>query len=233
MKVGIMQPYFLPYVGYFQLIYSCDIFVIYDNIKYTKRGWINRNRMLMNGKDRVFTLPLKKASDSLDIVQREISTDSFYSDGLLNFFRENYRRAPNYHEGILLFTQILAFNDVNLFRFIENSLNIIIQYFGLSTKVIKSSELPINHSLASQEIVIALCGALGATDYINLSGGIDLYDKNSFNKSGINLRFIKTSPFEYRQFDNPFIGNLSIIDLIMFNNLELSSNILKERYEIF
>ena len=62
-KLGVMQPYFLPYIGYFQLIEAADVFVVYDNIKYTKKGWINRNRMLRNGSDMVFSLPLKKDSD--------------------------------------------------------------------------------------------------------------------------------------------------------------------------
>eukprot|EP01036_Dinobryon_divergens_P050949 gene50949-68197_t len=75
MKVGIMQPYFLPYIGYFQLIAAVDLFVVYDNIKYTKKGWINRNRLLQNGTDAVFSLPLKKDSDALDVRERELAAD--------------------------------------------------------------------------------------------------------------------------------------------------------------
>ena len=59
--LGIMQPYFLPYIGYWQLLSAVDQFVVYDNIKYTKKGWINRNRFLRDGTDAVFTIPLKGA----------------------------------------------------------------------------------------------------------------------------------------------------------------------------
>ena len=97
MRLAIMQPYFLPYIGYFQLIAAADLFIIYDNIKYTKKGWINRNRMLLNGTDKLFSLPLKKDSDFLDIVGREISQD-FNPDKLLNQFKGAYIGAPYFVE---------------------------------------------------------------------------------------------------------------------------------------
>ena len=96
MKVGIMQPYFLPYVGYFQLIAAVDLFIVYDNIKYTKKGWINRNRMLLNGTDTTFSLPLRKDSDYLNVVDRELSLD-FDRHKLLNQLRGAYIRAPYFN----------------------------------------------------------------------------------------------------------------------------------------
>ena len=89
-----MQPYFLPYIGYFQLIDAVDLFIVYDDVKYTKRGWINRNRMLVNGRDAVFSLPLKHASDALDVRDRELATD-FNPEKLLKQFAGAYRRAPS------------------------------------------------------------------------------------------------------------------------------------------
>ncbi len=70
MKLAIMQPYFFPYIGYFQLINTVDEFVVYDNIEFTKKGWINRNRILVNGKDEYITLPIKKDSDFLHVKDR-------------------------------------------------------------------------------------------------------------------------------------------------------------------
>ena len=106
MKLGIMQPYFLPYIGYFQLIAEVDQFIVYDNIEYTKKGWINRNRMLLNGTDTRFSLPLRKASDSLDVVQREISPD-FDRRKLLNQFRGAYQRAPYFEQTFALLDPII------------------------------------------------------------------------------------------------------------------------------
>ncbi|AVC45854.1 wbqC-like family protein (plasmid) [Rhizobium leguminosarum bv. viciae] len=90
MKLAIMQPYFFPYIGYFQLIHAVDKFVVYDNIKYTKKGWINRNRILRNGEDYTFSLPIKAASDSLDICDRTLSTE-FDRNKLVNQIQGAYR----------------------------------------------------------------------------------------------------------------------------------------------
>src|SRR5437016_10802468 len=95
MRVAIMQPYFFPYIGYFQLIHSVDLFIIYDNIKYTKKGWINRNRFLRNGAEVVFTVPLRKDSDFLNVKDRTVAGD-FGRGKLVNQLREAYRRAPHF-----------------------------------------------------------------------------------------------------------------------------------------
>ena len=115
MKIGIMQPYFFPYIGYFQLIQSVDIFVVYDNIKYTKKGWINRNRMLLNGKDVMFTLPLKKDSDLLDVRERELATD-FNCNKLLNQIKGVYGGAPYFEQTFPLVKSIVRYEDKNLPR---------------------------------------------------------------------------------------------------------------------
>ena len=118
MKTAIMQPYFLPYLGYFQLINSVDIFILYDNIKYTKKGWINRNRILQNGKDIMFSLPLKSDSDFLDVRDRQLTGD-FSPDKLLNQIRGGYRLAPNFAKTFLLIEQIMRYEERNLFKFIH------------------------------------------------------------------------------------------------------------------
>ena len=97
MKIAIMQPYFLPYIGYYQLINAVDTFIVYDNIKYTKKGWINRNRFLFNGRDETFTIPLKNDSDYLDIYQRSLSKDYLiYNRKTLRKIEQSYRKAPNF-----------------------------------------------------------------------------------------------------------------------------------------
>ena len=140
MKVGIMQPYFLPYIGYFQLIASVDKFVIYDNIKYTKKGWINRNRMLQNGADKIFSVSLAKASDQLDIVEREISSD-FSRQKLLSQIRGCYLKSPYFEEVWPLIESIVLFPDDNLFRYIQNSIMLVCDYLDIDTEVIVSSSV--------------------------------------------------------------------------------------------
>ena len=161
MKLAIMQPYFLPYIGYYQLIGAVDLFIVYDNIKYVKKGWINRNRMLVNGKDALFSLPLKKDSDALDIRDRELAAD-FDRAKLLNQWRGAYSTAPFFKETFPLLEEIVGFQDPNLFRYLFNSLRMTCAHLGLKTTFKISSEVPIDHSLKFQDKVLALCEAEGA-----------------------------------------------------------------------
>ena len=216
-KIAIMQPYFLPYIGYFQLINSVDEFVIYDNIKYTKKGWINRNRILMNGKDKVFSIPLSKASDTLDIIERDISPQ-FDKQKLLAQLRGSYLKAPYFNDVWPIIESIILIEDKNLFRYVKNSLILVCNYLDINTEIVVSSDVKADHSLQSQDRVISICNSMSAKTYINPIGGIELYRKEDFKKSNLELKFIKTMNFEYSQFDNLFVPGLSILDVIMFNS---------------
>lgn len=226
-----MQPYFMPYIGYLQLIAAVDIFVVYDNIKYTKKGWINRNRMLLNGSDSMFSLPLKKDSDSLDVVQRELSGD-FDRHKLLSQFKGAYSKAPHFTETFQLLERIVGCRDNNLFRYVHHSLNEICRYLEIKTEIRVSSSVPINHDLKAQHKVLALCKAIKADKYINAIGGTELYNKDDFRANGIELQFIKAKPFEYAQFVTPFVPWLSIVDVLMFNPLETVQVCIHSNFEV-
>jgi len=219
MKTGIMQPYFLPYIGYFQLIASVDVFILYDNIKYTKKGWINRNRFLLNGTDSMFSLPLRKDSDSLDIVQRELAAD-FDPNKLLNQFKGAYWKAPHFEQVFPLLERIACHQNVNLFGFIHHSIVQLCKFLEIKTQFKISSEVSIDPALKGQDRVLALCKSVGTNKYINTIGGIELYKKDDFRVLGIELQFIKARQFEYSQFDQPFVPWLSILDLLMFIPLD-------------
>jgi hypothetical protein len=222
-RVAIMQPYFLPYIGYFQLIASVDQFIVYDNIKYTKKGWINRNRMLQNGSDVMFSLPLKKDSDSLDVVQRDLAPD-FNRDKLLNQFQGAYRKAPYYEQTAPLIEHIVHFEDNNLFSYLHHSIVQICQHIDITTDIRVSSTIAIDHALRGQDKVLALCQATQAKTYVNAIGGIGMYSRETFRDEGIDLKFLKTRPFEYTQFGNPFVPCLSMLDVLMFNSKEIVRN---------
>jgi hypothetical protein len=218
-KIAIMQPYFFPYIGYFQLINSVDEFIIYDNIQYTKKGWINRNRILCNGSDKLITLPLKKDSDFKDVFERKLS-DTWIDDRnkILNLIKTSYRKAPFFNDVFEIVQKCLLYDNQNLFNFIFNSIKIINEYLEIKTKMILSSSVNIDHSLKSKHKVIAICKEMNATTYINAIGGVDLYDKDEFLENKIFLNFIKSNSLNYKQFDNEFIPWLSIIDVMMFNS---------------
>jgi len=220
MKIGVMQPYFVPYIGYWQLLNAVDKFVVYDNVQFIKNGWINRNRILLNSKDFFITIPLKSDSYHLDIRERLISDQYFGKDAdkLLRTIRHAYLKAPYLNEAMPIVEKCINYKEKNLLTFISNSIQIISEYLGITTEIIYSSHLEMDHSLKSQERITEICRHLSATSYINPIGGLDLYDSKSFESNGIDLKFIKSKTSEYKQFANEFIPNLSIIDVMMFNS---------------
>lgn len=226
-----MQPYFLPYIGYFHLLASVDQFILYDNIKYTKKGWINRNRLLVNGTDAMFSLPLKKDSDALNVVQRELAED-FDRTKLLNQFRGAYGGAPWFEQNYPLLNRIVRHEDQNLFRYIHHSIVRLCEHLGIKTEIRISSEIAIDNELKGPNKVLAFCKAVGADTYINAIGGVDLYDRADFRSQGINLQFLKAKPFEYVQFGAPFVPWLSIVDVLMFNPLNTILGTFNETYEL-
>ena len=231
MMLGIMQPYLFPYIGYYQLIAAVDQFIVYDNIKYTKKGWINRNRMLVNGSDAMFSLALKKDSDALDVVDRELAAD-FDRAKLLNQWRGAYGRAPFFKDTFPLLEEIVGFQDPNLFRYLFNSLRMTCAHLGLKTAFKVSSEVPIDHSLRFQDKVLALCEAVGARTYINAIGGLELYDTEVFAARGIEFRALRTRPFTYEQFGQAHVPYLSIVDLLMFNPVSKLQETIAGNYEL-
>ena len=161
-RLAIMQPYFLPYIGYFQLMAAVDEFVVYDNIKYTKKGWINRNRMLRNGEAATFSLPLRADSDALDVRERVLSKD-FDRRKLIAQFHGAYRRAPEFERVFPVVEAIIGHPDDDLFGFVHHAIATLAGHFGLGTRLTVSSAVPIDHALKGEEKVLALCAAAGAT----------------------------------------------------------------------
>ena len=227
-----MQPYFLPYIGYFQLIAACDLFVVYDNIKYTKKGWINRNRMLRNGTDAMFSLPLLHDADHLDVDQRRLAEAPGPHKWLAQL-KGAYRHAPHYGATLPLLERIAACRDDNLFRFLHHALLATCAHLGIDTPIRVSSGIAIDHGLKAQDKVLALCEATGASTYINAIGGTALYSQADFAVRGVELRFIRALPLEYAQSgDAPFVPWLSIVDVLMFNPLETVRDWVRNHYEL-
>ena len=233
MKLAIMQPYFFPYIGYFQLINAADKFVVYDNIQFTKKGWINRNRILVNGAAEYISLPLSKGSDYLNVDQRKLA-GTFKTERikLLRRINESYRKAPQFDTIYPLIESVINAEEENLFGFIYQSLQAVCQFLDIKTEFIISSTLPIDHQLRSQDKVIAICDALRTNQYINTIGGKELYSKKIFQQYNIELNFIQSGTVEYPQFTNEFVPWLSIIDVMMFNSKEKVKEYLQNNYTI-
>jgi ribosomal protein S18 acetylase RimI-like enzyme len=220
MKMGANQPYFLPYIGYWQLINAVDKFVLADILQFNKEGWIHRNRILRDGKDVLFTIPLKSDSSFVDISEKFISDQYFDKDAdrLLRKIENSYHKAPHFEEAMPIIKKCFLYNEKNLFKFILNSVQLICGYIGITTEIMILSNLYMDHSLKLQDRAIEICKTLNATLYVNSIGGLELYDGKSFGLNGIELKFIKSKTSEYKQFNNEFVPSLSIIDVMMFNS---------------
>jgi hypothetical protein len=229
-----MQPYIFPYIGYFQLIAAVDRFVFYDDVNFIKKGWINRNNLLVNASSSTFTIPLKKVSQNKLINEIQVDIDDKWLKQFYSTVYFNYKKAPFYDKVIELIEKII--NERNKTAFVSDlamqSVINVSEYIGLSTKFEVSSELySETKGMEKAERLKKICKLNHSDTYINPPGGIELYDKSDFLNSGINLQFIKSQNVTYKQLDGIFVPWLSIIDVLMFNDVDAVKMMLKE-YEL-
>ena len=218
MKIGIMQPYLFPYIGYFQLINAVDKFVLLDDVNYINRGWINRNRILVNGEAQLLTIPLQDASQNKLIKDIDIHFDIHWKEKLLKTIAFSYKKAPYFNEVFPMIEAIIGYEEHNLSLYIHNSLIQICEYVGIITMIEPSSSKYLNGHLKADDKIIDICVQEKALHYINPIGGTELYDELKFLNFEIKLNFIKSEMIYYKQFKNDFVPWLSILDVLMFNS---------------
>jgi WbqC-like protein family len=231
MKLAIMQPYIFPYIGYFQLIKAVDKFVLYDDVNFINKGWINRNRILSNGKDLLFTIPLKDASQNKLINEIDVNWDDNWKNKFLKTIEQSYKKAPFYNETLVIINKTLNSEVKQFSKIIEINLKLICEYLEIQTEIIPSSSIYQNTDKKAQERILDICLQEKSTQYINPIGGIELYDKEVFAKENMQMNFIKSLPVEYKQFKNEFVPWLSMIDVLMFNSKEEINKFL-DNYEL-
>ncbi|PWN07822.1 WbqC family protein [Rhodohalobacter mucosus] len=220
-RLAVMQPYFLPYLGYFQLVQAAERFVIYDDVQYSKQSWFNRNRFLIDGKTQYFTIPVKSDSDFLDVREREVAPDFRQKrEGILSRLEYAYRKAPCFDSVFPFIREIFGCNENNLYRFIRFSFDRVCERLGIDTEIITSSDIQSAKGLGGKERLYEICNAMEASRYINLPGGQKLYNRKEFGKRGVELLFLMPELPVYEQFNHDFIPGLSILDVMMFNSTE-------------
>jgi hypothetical protein len=220
MKIAIMQPYLFPYIGYFQMMNAVDEFVLLDDVHYINKGWINRNRILVNKQDYIFTMPLKEASQNKLINEIEIMQDGKWQTKFLKTIQLSYKKAPFFDSCFSIMEKIILSEERILSKFILKSFFCINNYLDIPTLIKESSTIDKDVDLKGQGRILAICIKEKACEYINAIGGIELYSKEHFSKNNIELRFIKSNPLKYDQFKQDFVPWLSIIDVMMFNSKE-------------
>ena len=220
MKLAVMQPYFFPYLGYFQLFHAVDLFVIYDDVNFIKGGWINRNFILMNGRSQRITVPLAEASSFKTIAATKLSADRFWREKVLKTLRQAYSRAPHFDQVYALAERVILAPCSSLAELASGSIRAVADYLHLTTEIRPSASPYANESLKGQARILDICRREGADAYYNLPGGEALYDRAAFSAAGVKLHFIHPGETNYRQLGYTFVPRLSILDVLMFNSPE-------------
>ena len=232
MKVAIMQPYIFPYIGYFQLIVAVDKFIFFDDVNFIKKGWVNRNKILINNQAHLITVPLKKASQNILIKDTFISHNENWVKKLLINLENNYKKAPYFNDVYSLIKNILEKNFKTISDLAINSIIEVSNYLEINTNFEVSSQKYMDSiDLKKESRLIEICKKNNATDYINPIGGKEIYTKEYFKIKGLKLKFIEPQINEYKQFNSGFISGLSIIDVLMFNSKEEVKNML-DKYKL-
>lgn len=222
MKLGIMQPYLFPYIGYFQLISAVDKFVIYDDVNFIKQGWINRNRILLNNAPHLFTVPVKNISSYTTINEVILDEKNFpkWKTKFTKTLENAYKKAPHYSEIKPLVIEVLETPVHTISELAAKSIITVSDYLDMATNFVTSSTTYKNKHLKAQERVLDIVKQEKATTYINVVGGGELYSKKVFAQHGFALKFISPTAIHYQQSTPNFVPHLSIIDILMFNTKE-------------
>jgi len=215
MKLAIMQPYFFPYIGYWQLLRVVDCFVIYDDVNFITRGWINRNRILINGKPSYITIPLYHASQNRRISDISIQSSPVWRKKMIKSIENTYRKALFFSEVFPVIEKIICYETNSLVDFLAQHIRVLAAYLGIKTEIVATSRCYQNNDLIGQKRIIDICKREGATTYINPQGGQTFYDTKEFKNAGIDLQFIVMQPKPYIQRAAGFVPYLSIIDALM------------------
>ena len=220
-KVAIMQPYFFPYIGYWQMINAVDQYVVFNDVNYINRGWINRNRILCQGKPLYINIPLSKASQNKKINEIEVIQDKKYFSKLLHTLYDCYHKAPYFEETFEFLSNLFNYNtQKQLDLYLLNTIQAICNHLRITTPLILSSELPLASDLHGESRIIKICKLLDGDEYCNAIRGQPLYHRAHFKAEEIALYFLKTDPIIYQQFQEKFVENLSILDMMMFCSKE-------------
>ena len=249
-----MQPYFFPYIGYFQLIEAVDRFFLYDNLDYSKGGWISRNRILVVDREPTFlTIPILDRNATQTIREVQVESGTYWRQKILRSIEDNYRRAPYFERTLGLIQETLFLESSSLAEINKHSVLQVAQVLGIETEILtdsapfeeleeqlrsnkhkaEKSQEPTAKERVPRRVVRALelCRRLDASIFVNPVGGEDLYDREVFEAAGFSVSFLESNASAYRQRSSRpevFHPRLSIIDVLMNCGRDRTRAMLKE-----
>lgn len=210
-----MQPYFFPYIGYWQLLHTVDRFVIYDDVNYIKGGWINRNRILIHGKPSYLTVPLYQASPNKNICEISMQSSPIWRRKMIKSIENTYGQSAFFSDVFPTLEKMISYETDSLVDYLSQHLRTLATFLGIKTEFVVTSRCYQNSDMTGQERILDICKREGATTYINPQGGQTLYDTETFQDAGIDLKFIAMQSMPYKQRVTGFVPCLSIIDALM------------------
>jgi hypothetical protein len=222
MKIGIMQPYFFPYLGYFTLIKHTDLFVVFDVVQFVRHGWMDRNRILKpNGEAQYFRASIKKHHSKALINAVQVDNSQLWQDKILKQLEHYKKKAPYYKDVLRLLINFFKNKYENISELNTGALHIICDYLGLETRIQNISEFNLVYERPNSpdEWALNICKTIGnVTEYWNAPGGKLFFDPEKYIAANIQLKFVKINFVPYKQGRNVFIPGLSILDVMMFNS---------------
>jgi len=230
MTVGIMQPYFMPYLGYFALINYVDEFILFDTPQFIRHGWIERNKVLKPDGDTMYIkVPLNKHARKTPINEVSINNNLNWQSKIIAQLGHYKKKAPFYNQLMALLESLFNKEYTSIVSLNYDALHIVMQYLEIETpiKVWSEMNIKIGQVVAPDEWALQIAKAIDAKTYVNPPGGKAFFDKSKYDQSNINLKFLEYLPQKYNQFGNTFVSHLSIIDLLMFCSVGEIKNMLK------
>lgn len=213
-----MQPYFLPYIGYFQLMAAVDRFVLLDDVNFINRGWINRNRISIDGQPSWLTIPLSGASQNRMIREIDIAPDDGWMRKMHRLVMATYSKAPEIDTVFPIFESWLLRASGNLADFLYLTLSETADQLGIKTEILQTSSTFPKNGLKGQDRILDICRQLGASSYVNPPGGRDLYCSKLFSEAEIELCFLRPNLDVLHLAGAPEETSLSILHIFMHNS---------------
>lgn len=228
MKLAIMQPYFFPYIGYYQLVYAVDTFVMFDDVNFIKRGWIHRNNFLIGGEAKLVSIPLKDASQNRLVCEVKVDDGQQWRGKMLKTIELAYKRAPHFSSVFPIVEAVIRSGEKKIGSLAAMSIKAVAEYLGMKTSFVPSSNAYGEQDMSAEQRILHICKCASASDYINPIGGQGLYTRTTFEANNLRLHFLEAKPVSYAQYNGHFVPWLSMIDVLMFNTQEQTLHLLSQ-----
>jgi len=232
-----MQPTFNPWLGYFDLIDYVDKFIFLDTVQLTRRSWQVRNKIKVNGKEYMFSLPLTKTKhrDNEIICDAKLSNPMLIKNKLYNLLQQSYQKAKYFSEVDSLIKNIVLYDTDFLSDYNINIIKHIVAKLNIKTQIVILSKTDYKQQESKGDLILDICNYFDTTEYISPFGSKEYLDKVSskFKTNNVNIYYQYYNHPIYTQLGDEFIPYLGVFDLLYNEGFENSAKIIRSgrKYE--